>query len=814
MLHEGDQRPDQGDLGKGKGTELSTETGRNALLTDSENARKIFEEIQDLRRSLSGLKTSDSEETPGGGLKGKDAAEEDIVVQEEKAGGAGPEEKLAEADSSEAASEKAAAEKAPEAAAPGAAAEKPSAAEETAAEKVSAEAASGGAKAAESAPEKTASGSREKDSDGEELPAGLAAVIKSAEKDTRSVPEEEFAFQYRRQMEKQLQAMQGKTDEKAQQKAAKAKAREELRRQKAARDEARKKERWQRAKKLQKEREIRSEIRRKKKIAKKSAEMGGGVINLHDTTVSTQIQPVAEFSWRDLLGIAPRKEIQAAETEAERKALQEEAEARKEEARLAAAQIQQARAGRYRSSAFGRRMQKITAFCDRHKTLLLTALGLVLLVCVGTAGVFNYCTAYEYSYNGYPLGYVKSKDEVLQITDLVQEALTEDKNIEVVIDTKDDITFRRVSLLDKDITPDTSDEVLRRLTYMGDVNVKAFGVYVNGEKVGAVDSKDSAAEVLKKIEDKYASGKKGAEIEKAEILETVDVEESNTDLRSLSDTDEMVDILCTSGNRETVHTVVAGETLDEIAQAYGTSEAKIIQDNEGVTPEKLTVGSTLLIRQNAPLLTVRITEKRTYKETIKYETKEEKTDEMYEDEEEVTQEGENGSQTITERTVSINGEIDDTQTDILKKEITKKPVTKIVRIGTAERPPSVGDGVYIWPLDGGYTLTSRFGYRWGRLHAGIDLGCSSGHTVRAADGGIVVRAGYFGGYGYCVDIDHQNGQSTRYGHLSSIIVNTGDEVYEGQPIAYSGNSGRSTGPHLHFEVHVNGSPQNPLNFLP
>ena len=97
MLHEGDQRPDQGDLGKGKGTELSTETGRNALLTDSENARKIFEEIQDLRRSLSGLKTSDSEETPGGGLKGKAAAEEDIVVQEEKAGGAGPEEKPAEA---------------------------------------------------------------------------------------------------------------------------------------------------------------------------------------------------------------------------------------------------------------------------------------------------------------------------------------------------------------------------------------------------------------------------------------------------------------------------------------------------------------------------------------------------------------------------------------------------------------------------------------------------------------------------------------------------------------------------------------------
>ena len=650
--------------------------------------------------------------------------------------------------------------------------------------------------------------------DPSEEPEGLAAIIKPASKESAEETEAGFAFQYRRQMEKQLQAMQGKTEEKARQKAAKARAREELRQKKAARDEARRKERRARAKKLQKEREIRQEVRRKKKLAKKTAEMGGGVVNLHDTTVSTEIHPVAEYSLRDLLGIAPRRELQAAGSEAERKAVQVEAEARMEEARMAAEQIRQVREGRYRNSAFGRQMRRIASFSERHKSLLLTLLGLVMLVCFGMAGVVNYYTAYEYSYNGYPLGYVKSKDEVLQITDLVQTALTEDKNIEVVIDTKDDITFKRVSILDKEVSTDTSDEVLRRLTYMGDVNVKAFGIYINGEKAGSVESKEAAADVLKKIEDKYSSGKKGAVIEKAEILETVDVQESNTDLRSLSNSDEMVDILCTSGNRETVHTVAAGETLDEIAQTYSTSEARILSDNEDVTPEKLTVGSTLLIRQNAPLLTVRITEKRTYKEKIKYEIKEEKTDEMYEDEQEVLQEGKNGSQTITERTVSINGEVDDAQSEVLKKEVTKKPVTKIVRIGTAERPPSVGDGVYIWPLDGGYTLTSRFGSRWGRRHEGIDLGCSTGHTVRAADGGIVIRAGYFGGYGNCVDIDHQNGQTTRYGHLSSIIVKPGDEVYEGMPIAYSGNTGRSTGPHLHFEIHVNGSPQDPLKFLP
>ena len=79
---------------------------------------------------------------------------------------------------------------------------------------------------------------------------------------------------------------------------------------------------------------------------------------------------------------------------------------------------------------------------------------------------------------------------------------------------------------------------------------------------------------------------------------------------------------------------------------------------------------------------------------------------------------------------------------------------------------------------------------------------------------ITVYAGNFGGYGYCVDIDHQNGQMTRYGHLSSILVSVGDEVYEGQHIAESGNTGASTGAHLHFEIHVNGQTHDPLQDLP
>ena len=94
------------------------------------------------------------------------------------------------------------------------------------------------------------------------------------------------------------------------------------------------------------------------------------------------------------------------------------------------------------------------------------------------------------------------------------------------------------------------------------------------------------------------------------------------------------------------------------------------------------------------------------------------------------------------------------------------------------------------------------------------MGCPVGSNVLAADGGTVTYAGYSGAYGYLVIIDHQNGMETRYAHNSSLLVSKGDKVYQGQHIAESGNTGRSTGPHCHFEIRVNGVAKNPINYLP
>ena len=588
---------------------------------------------------------------------------------------------------------------------------------------------------------------------------------------------------------------------------------EEIRKILAEQEAQRRAERKERARRLKAERAEKAEIRRQRKAAKHSAELGGGIVNVHGMEVKTEIAPVAAFSWRDLLGIVPKSEKNAAASEEELQALIEETERKKEEARLVAARLAELRRTRRQNSELGRRFIEFRDFCDARKKPLLIGFACLLMFLVGIAGIVNFFTVYEYSYNGKPLGYVNNKDNVLKITDLVQNALTQDMDLRVVIDAKEDIDFKRVPNFNRALTVDTSDDVLRRLTYMGDLNVKAYGIYIDGKKVGSVRDKDTAAKVLQDIKDKYKSDKKGTEIEDAVIVEDIEVRRTNSDLGDVLNEESMVDRLCTSGNKETLHKVVVGETLADIARDYGTTEAQLKEDNPGVNPKKLDVGSSLLIKTKGPVMTVKITEVRTYNKTVKYKTVKKKDKEMYEGYSEIDQEGENGKSILTDRTVSVNGEV--VETENLETVVKKEPVNKIMRVGTKERPPTVGSGKFIWPAQAGtYTVTSTFKWRWGRHHDGIDMGCRQGNIVMAADGGTVTYAGYMGGYGLLVIIDHQNGMESYYAHNSSLVVSTGDKVFQGQQVAYSGNTGNSTGPHIHFGIKVNGSFVDPMNYLP
>jgi murein DD-endopeptidase MepM/ murein hydrolase activator NlpD len=130
----------------------------------------------------------------------------------------------------------------------------------------------------------------------------------------------------------------------------------------------------------------------------------------------------------------------------------------------------------------------------------------------------------------------------------------------------------------------------------------------------------------------------------------------------------------------------------------------------------------------------------------------------------------------------------------------------------AEREARLQRPLFVMPTRG--VWTSGFGYRWGVLHGGIDIANSIGTPILAASDGVVIDAGPTAGYGIWVKLRHSDGTVTLYGHLSSVLVNIGERVYAGDQIAKMGNTGNSTGPHLHFEVLLNGTDRvDPVGWL-
>lgn len=142
--------------------------------------------------------------------------------------------------------------------------------------------------------------------------------------------------------------------------------------------------------------------------------------------------------------------------------------------------------------------------------------------------------------------------------------------------------------------------------------------------------------------------------------------------------------------------------------------------------------------------------------------------------------------------------------------ITPRRVAQSLADSAASSVAALAQG-FVWPARG--RLTSRFGWRRWRHHDGIDIAAPHGAPVTAARDGVVVFSGWYHAYGKAVIIDHGSGLQTLYGHNSRLLVRSGQRVTKGQLIAHVGSTGRSTGPHLHFEVRINGRPVNPIKYL-
>lgn len=258
--------------------------------------------------------------------------------------------------------------------------------------------------------------------------------------------------------------------------------------------------------------------------------------------------------------------------------------------------------------------------------------------------------------------------------------------------------------------------------------------------------------------------------------------------------------------------VVAGDTLSRISQKTNIPLDKIIELNESLENENSTIriGEELIVTIPEPELSVVRTEQEYLEEAYDAEVIYIDNDDWYTTDEVTRQEPSTGFRKVVAQITYRNSK--EVSKEVIKEEIVMEAVPKIVERGT-KIPPT-----YIKPVSGG-RLTSRFGRRTSPTrgassnHQGVDWGLPTGSAVYASSGGTVTRAGWYGGYGYVVYIKHPGGTETRYAHLSRVQVSVGQTVKQGQKIALSGNTGVSTGPHLHFEIRINGTAVNPLEYL-
>ena len=309
-------------------------------------------------------------------------------------------------------------------------------------------------------------------------------------------------------------------------------------------------------------------------------------------------------------------------------------------------------------------------------------------------------------------------------------------------------------------------------------DIQGYGLYIDGDFLAAVGNKEIADDALDLV----------LEVRVAALQ--IDPSAEN----SFNNNIELV-----SGDYSPEAFVESAELLAMLGKNGNTVSSYISDYNGKLLSAKLSVRSVT-----------------THKETVtlEYTTKTVYTDSLRDGVKKVVSKGYNGEGEETYQLISLDGVFSEKAT--LDVEVTVAPSHEVVRVGTSSNGKDVASlAKFEKPYDG--IITSYVGPRWGRTHNGLDIvadgrGCK-GDPVYAAADGVVVRADWYGGYGNCVIIDHGDGIQTLYAHFSKITVKEGDVVKVGDEVGKIGSTGNSTGPHLHFEVHVDGEIVNPLIFV-
>ncbi len=456
----------------------------------------------------------------------------------------------------------------------------------------------------------------------------------------------------------------------------------------------------------------------------------------------------------------------------------------------------------YRRSIYKRRIS------DLRREFKSQIIGGAVTVCAVVAvcfavGALDCSLGYEVIVDGENIGVVTERADVL---DAISEAAEDVKRFlgdETEYD-KNAVFVRRL-ISNKDIM--SKDEIKDALLSNVDTMIECYALTVDGESLFGVSSEEAANWVLAQYKQKY-TGEQITDDMVVDFCEEVNVKKTFLHIGMLETPEEALETLSGSSTQEGTYTVNNNDTLWDIARKFDTTVEHLLAINPKLS-ENIREGIEIKVEEAVPLLSVKSVQTVSLTEPVPYEVEKINDDTIYKDTTVVTQKGKNGEAKVLARVTKVNGI--ETEKQVIESETVVQPVKQIEKVGTKKRPPTTGSGKFIRPTYG--SLSSRYGSRWGRNHNGIDVAGAYNSDIKAADGGVVTYAGWMSGYGNYVIINHENGYQTAYGHCASLCVKVGSRVAKGDVIAKMGNTGRSTGTHLHFEVKKNGSYVNPLTYV-
>lgn len=364
----------------------------------------------------------------------------------------------------------------------------------------------------------------------------------------------------------------------------------------------------------------------------------------------------------------------------------------------------------------------------------------------------------------------------------------------------------------------TGDEVEKIAREELKLKMPGVIIYADSSEIARVESLEAANKVLDEVQKYYLNklNYKNYKILSTNIKEKVTTYKTLMEPEKISDVDETVQKLVNGKGIEKTYTIKGGDTIWDIAFNNGMTIEEIQAANPNINLNKISINQKIKLALSQPYLNVEIVADVKTIEEVPYTVKNVNDSKLYKGVSKVTEKGKTGSAEVEKQVTVLNGDV--AKEDVINSRIITPAVQQVVAVGTKVKSRSssgymaaASTGAFSWPARG--LITSRYGRRWGELHTGLDIAVPRGTAVKAADSGVVSFAGWNGGYGYCVIINHKNGYQTLYGHNSKLSVRAGQAVGKGQKIASSGSTGRSTGPHVHFEVRKNGVPQNPSGYL-